>query len=279
MILITFYYLFLFKLFYNKNIGLYNFITNLFLFQILGLSGRGQILDENLLSGISRVSWTLGMEYWGGGVYFPIIYYLKKKFKKGIFLIAILTYVISIGIFRNYSIDISPHFWTYSTAPFGILRMLASFSIGTLCAIFYDKYGKMEIKYKKIIFTILEILIIYIIIRFYGKVNYNHENDYIFPIIGGLFVIIFSYEDGIVSKILKPFSILGVLSYSIYLIHLIIIEGMNYLRIQNKLNLENIFLFLFSVVLFSFLYYYIVEKKMINLKYRLVGKGIKNDKR
>lgn len=264
MILLIIYYLFFFKLFYGRHVGLYNFIINLFLLQILGLSGQ-------LFSGISQVAWTLGLEYWGGTVFFSFIHYMQKKFKEGVFFIAIMIYVVSIGIFRNGSPNyLSPHFWTYSTVPFGILRMLASFSIGTLCAIFYKKYGNKKIKEKKIIFSILEILIVLIIIRFYGKVNYNRENDYVFPIIGGIFILIFSYEDGIISKILKPFSILGALSYSIYLIHLIVMELMRYLKIENQLSPLNIFLFLSTVIVISFLFHYFIERKMINLKYRLI---------
>ena len=78
----------------------------------------------------------------------------------------------------------------------------------------------------------MEIMIVYLIVRFYGKIHYNRENKYIFPIIAGILVIIYAYENGIISKILKNFSSLGNLSFSIYLIYPFFIRLLNYLNIS-----------------------------------------------
>ena len=124
------------------------------------------------------------------------------------------------------------HFWIYSEFPWGILSILASYSIGILCAIFYKNFKNINYKYKIIFFGIMEIMIVYLIVRFYGKIHYNRENKYIFPIIAGILVIIYAYENGIISKILKNFSSLGNLSFSIYLIYPFFIRLLNYLNIS-----------------------------------------------
>ena len=75
MILISIYHIVFVKLLYNQKISLYNWIINLFLLQILGLNG-------SIIGGVGTVAWALGLEYWIGTIYFPIIYFLKKNFKK-----------------------------------------------------------------------------------------------------------------------------------------------------------------------------------------------------
>ena len=77
-------------------ISLYEWIINLFLLQILGLNG-------NVTGGMIGGAWALGLEYWIGTIYFPFVYFLKKKFDKGLIFISIMTYIISIGILRHYS--------------------------------------------------------------------------------------------------------------------------------------------------------------------------------
>ena len=130
-------------------------------------------------------------------------------------------------------------------------------------------------EYKKIYLTIAEFIIIYVIVRFYSRINYNRENDYVFPIFIGMFVFIFAYEIGLFSKMLKKFSNLGKLSYSIYFIHQFFLELTHYLKIRKPLSKMNVSLYLLLVVVTSFLFYYFVEKNIINLKYYIV-KRIEN---
>lgn len=68
---------------------------------------------------------------------------------------------------------------------------------------FCSKFNKLNFKYKEMIFTLMETIILIVIFKFYGKMNYNRENEFIFPIIVGILIYIFSQEEGILSKILK----------------------------------------------------------------------------
>ena len=269
MILVSIYHIVFIRFLFKQEISLYNWIVNLFLLQILGLQG-------SVFGGVIIVAWTLGLEYWVGTAYFPVILFLKRKFKKGLFFLSILIYIISIGILRHYTFNyLEVHFWRYSEIPYGILRILASYSIGVFFSIFYQSFKNINLEYKKIYLTIAEFIIIYVIVRFYSRINYNRENDYVFPIFIGMFVFIFAYEIGLFSKMLKKFSNLGKLSYSIYFIHQFFLELTHYLKIRKSLSKINVSLYLLLVVVTSFLFYYFVEKNIINLKYYIV-KRIEN---
>ena len=148
------------------------------------------------------------------------------------------------------------------------MRLFASYNIGILCVIFYQRFKIKDFKNRKILFSILEIIVIFIIIKIYSKVNYDRRNDYIFPIIAG--VLIFSYEYRIVSQLLKKLSNLGKLSYPMYLVHTFFIDTMYYLNIINPLNY--IYLYIIIVITVSFFIYYFIERKIINLKYHFLVK-------
>ena len=236
----TFYYIFFFRLFFKRGIGLYNWIINLFLLQGFGLG--------DVLVGISGVTWTLGLEYWIGSLFFPIIYFLKKRINESLFFISMIIFIISIT-FRYYNSE--------NLIITEFMRLFASYNIGILCVIFYQRFKIKDFKNRKILFSILEIIVIFIIIKIYGKVNYDRRNDYIFPIIAG--VLIFSYEYRIVSQLLKKLSNLGKLSYSMYLVHTFFIDTMYYL-------------YIIIVITVSFFIYYFIERKIINLKYHFLVK-------
>lgn len=156
------------------------------------------------------------------------------------------------------------HFEEIGIVTFGIIRSLFSYSIGTICAIIFNKTKEinLNLKYRRSFYSFLEILIMFLIIKFYGKINYNRENEFIFPFIIGAFIIIFSYELGFLSFLLKKFSILGKLGYSIYLIHPIFLE------IFFIYKIKNIYLYLFLTIFSSYFFYYFVERLIVKLKYR-----------
>lgn len=267
MILITFYHIVFIKILFNQKINLYNWIVNIFLLQIMGLNGK-------ILGGVGIVAWALGLEYWIGTIYFPIIYFFKRNFNKGLFFISMILYIVCIGILHHYSTRfMDVHIWQYSGVPWGIIRILASYSIGTLCSILYQKFKNIEFKNKREVFTILEITIIYFIVRVYRLKHYDGENEYVFPIFAGILIFIFAYENGIISKALEKVSFLGKLSYSIYLIHPCFVELMNYLKVKNPLSGLNILYYIVLLLIMSFLFYYFVEKNIINLKYNLLNKN------
>lgn len=72
----------------------------------------------------------------------------------------------------------------------------------------YNKIKEIELKYNEnLIYSSLEIIIILVLFRYYGKVDYYRENEYLFPIIAGLMIMIFAQEKGILSNFLKKYTI------------------------------------------------------------------------
>ena len=266
MCLVVVYHIIYINLIYHQTIGLYTWMVNLFLLFMVGLPGK-------LGGGTVGVAWSLGLEYWIGTIYFPIIYFLKKYFYKGVLFISIVIFIFCLGILKHYSKNfMGVGFWNYSEVPFGILRILISYSIGTICSIFYKKLNnKFNFKNKNFYFSLFEIIIILLIFRLYGKISYNRENEYVFPIIIGILITIFSFENGIISSILNRFSNLGKLSYSIYLIHPFFVDLLVIHKIHN-LNKVIVVLYLIIVLISSWLFYYFVERKTINLKYYFLNK-------
>ncbi len=264
MIVLTFYYLTVFRILYPLKVSLFRYFVNIFLLQILGLNDNFPISEANVTV---ITAWALGLELYIGTIFFSIVYFVKRNFKQGLFFICLITFIIFLNIMKKYSpnyMDI--HYLEIFNIPMGIFRVILSYTSGTIFAIFYKFVKEKNIKYKLIIFNILEILVLYFIIRFYGKINYNRENEYIFPIVIGIAIVIFAHEIGFLSFILKKFSHLGKLSYSIYVIHPIFYEILRHYKIFN------LPIYLLCIISSSFLFYFFVEKNIIKLKYKTINK-------
>lgn len=235
---------------------MYQFFVNLFLLQGLGLN------NDTIFT--VRVAWFLGIELYVGTVYLYLIYFLKKyKLENKIFFVSLLICLVSLSILKHYSPNfMEVHFEEIGIVTFGIIRSLFSYSIGTICAIIFNKIKEinLNLKHRRSFYSFLEILIIFLIIKFYGKINYNRENEFIFPFIIGAFIIIFSYELGFLSFLLKKFSILGKLGYSIYLIHPIFLE------IFFRYKVKNVYFYLFLTISTSVCFYFFIEKRILELK-------------
>jgi len=111
---------------------------------------------------------------------------------------------------------------------FGIIRSVLGFFVGFVC---YDFY--MLIKQRNSLRTAIlnsaEILCVGLLVLFVCFCG-DGPPSLAAPAVFGLVVLIFSFEGGFVSKILKarPFVFLGALSYSIYMMHMLVQLGMRY---------------------------------------------------
>jgi len=265
MILILFYYLFLYRFGYKKSIGFYDFVSQLFLFQILGLN------IGNLILNTPGVAWALGLELYIGTIFFSVVHFIQKKYKGTLFFIMIIVFAFSLNILSNNSADfMGATYQEIFQIPLGIFRIIISYSIGTIFALIYKKIIELQKIDRKInfviLFTFFEISIIFIMLKLYGRIDYDRVNEYFFPILAGILVLVFSFQKGIVSIILIKISNLGKLSYSIYLIHPILIEIFKYF------GKNNLYFFIIMTIISSFFFYYFIERKIINLKYSVVSK-------
>ena len=159
-VIVLFYYIVVFKNLYPEaHISIYQFFINVFLLQGLGLN------NDTIFT--IRVAWFLGIELYMGTIYLYIIYLLKDKFEDKVFFLSLLICLISLSILKHYSPNfMEVHFEEIGIITFGIIRGLFSYSVGTMCAIVFDKVKDIDFKYRKVCYAFLEILIIFLIIKF-----------------------------------------------------------------------------------------------------------------
>ena len=165
-----------------------------------------------------------------------------------------------------------------------VIRGLSCFFAGALT---YLIYRKINLKFEKIntnLFSIVEFLLIFLIIYI---ISYVEEYKAIYAsFIFLVIVFFFAFEKGVLSKILKAsfFQLLGKLSYSIYMTHVLIIFCFKaFIQILDKVLQKNytvlvdnsvhidfgnifinnfvVFIILFIVVLISMFTYKYIEVK------------------
>jgi peptidoglycan/LPS O-acetylase OafA/YrhL len=187
-------------------------ITNVLLIQSLGVH---KMLTWNL------PSWSISVEFYTYAVF--AIALLLMRIRIGIF-VALVVLVAPILLLRFVGqID--------TDYDFGFVRCLLGFFLGFAC---YDLYLLIQQregwwKNNSPTMSLIEVFTVGVVILFVcfcgsGPVSVAA------PFVFGLAVIIFSLESGGVSKILKlwPFVFLGALSYSIYMVHTLVLMAMAY---------------------------------------------------
>lgn len=196
-------------------------------------------------------AWSLGLEL---SFYAVAPYILIRRTK---FLLLLVSVSLSLKlIFLNYFYDNDP--WTYRFFPFE----LSTFLIGSLS---YRMLGKLKIITAPI-FCCFAIIILITFIITYPYIQINHIiKNYIFLTVIALFVpSIF-----VLTQSLKWDCFLGMLSYPVYISHLIIINILN--RVFPGISGGDILstaMIYFAVVLFSIPLYLFIEKPVDNYRRR-----------
>jgi peptidoglycan/LPS O-acetylase OafA/YrhL len=210
----------LIKLFaYNSGVGgsdptstcnLSSFISNIFMVHSLGIYNY---------ESWNFPSWSISVEFYTYIIFF--VYALAVRNKKYIFYplaISLMSYIYLCYLF--------PHGEITRTYDYGLIRCAAGFFAGVALFSFYNR--------RKLVFSneirnsILELISISLMIFFvsnaYKSITYVMLSFITFAII----IYLFSSEEiGIVSKVLKlkPLQLIGKFSYSIYMVHALIVVG------------------------------------------------------
>ncbi|RZL50318.1 MAG: acyltransferase [Pedobacter sp.] len=214
------------------------FVTNLFLLNSIKFPG----IDDFSWNG---VSWSISAEFISYVAYALIIYAITiSRFSKLKPLATVSTSILSFGILvlitNAYKID-----YGYN---YGFLRGLIGFFCGAFCFYvfehFYDRVKKLSAN----LFTVLEILVItsVILVVYNGKMVY--ANGYIYEFLFFIAIFVFAFEKGQVSALLnksKFLSNIGKYSYSIYMVHTLILTIMDvvFIRIFKLPNTAYTYLF------------------------------------
>ena len=177
-------------------------------------------------SGFNGPAWSISVEYYMYMMFFVTIL-IKLKIKY------ILWFILSISAF--YLLWNTPIHATYGS----VLRGVSSFFAGALVYLAYKYLYNKLLTIDNNYFSILEIIILTIIIMI-GSLEIENKTI----IMTGIFsiqIFVFAFEKGIVSNILKKnfFQYIGKLSYSIYLLHYIILWGVVFVAIiMTKIGLN-----------------------------------------
>ncbi len=180
---------------------LYHFILNLLFIQ----AG----FFENGLS-FNGPSWSLSSEI----IAYILFFYVLKRIKNPIPVFVLFVFI-GMSILQK---QLSMPFFNASIA-----KMLVGFFIGTITYILNIQIQKLEAKSRKIIFSIIFIFSLLIGLMVYkaGYIQIFGQWDRVMPLIVYPLLILAALNIFILNKFfsLKPFTYLGDLSYSIYLIH------------------------------------------------------------
>lgn len=192
-----------------ENNNVFSFITNLFLINSFGINDH---LSWN------NPAWSIGAEVFSYFTFFWFTLFIDKKRSLLVpFLISLVSYSFLISLDRN-NLDI--------TYDYGFIRCLAGFYAGIFISRFSDrikahKFGNMTLS---AIETLCIVLVVF-------SVSIADHNFLLFiPVIisFSIFVLIFSQKNsGIWGNILlsPPLKKIGLWSYSIYMIHTLILAG------------------------------------------------------
>jgi peptidoglycan/LPS O-acetylase OafA/YrhL len=183
---------------FTGNNAISEILPNLFL--VHALTDKFQYLSFNY------TSWTISVEFFMYIVFFGLL--TLNKYMTKIATLFVICCVMAYYIF--YDIDLLQS---------NLIRGLFNFFLGILLYFLYSRVPKRDYKISVIYFSIFEVLMCLLIV--FVVSNYLVGQHMLYSFVFCLTIFIFSFGKGVVSHFLKLplFKMLGLLSYSIYLIH------------------------------------------------------------
>ncbi len=177
--------------------------ANLFLLQSFGTF---QTLSWN------APGWSIATEFWT-----CLLFAITCSFwPKSMTIIAIAAAAFSLGLIAMFS-----KFGMNVTYDYGMLRCIAGFSIGVLTFAIWQKLSAFQ--FDERLAFVLEVICVLSVVLFVAIAKQDQISIGA-PLLFAVVVLIFAAEGGPISKLLRlsPFLFLGALSYSIYIVHLLI---------------------------------------------------------
>jgi peptidoglycan/LPS O-acetylase OafA/YrhL len=225
----------------KSNISLLNILSNLFLIQAWGF---------NDFYSLNAASWSISTEFFAYLLFgFLLIFF--RKFSQVIFFLLIVAFI---PILLN--MDFKANYFA------AIARCVYSFSIGVSLCYTYLKYSEKTLKKytpRPIYIVTALFFFIEIVLRFWDNYEYI-----IFPLMSAILILslIIHPNDEFTNKLYNPILFkIGTLSYTIYMIHGLVITF--YLRIFRhfkidylKLELKSVmYSFVLMIIIFSSLFF------------------------
>jgi peptidoglycan/LPS O-acetylase OafA/YrhL len=245
----------------NPNNNWISFISSLFL------------LNSVKVPGVTDVSWN--MPSWSISAEFIayIVFGLTTIFINKLQLRKLITYVYFIIIILSSIslIYLTGSFKLNQNYDFGFLRGIIGFFVGSICFNSFNICKKYFLNLSYQVFSFVELLLIGLMILVVSEAELLKEIGYVYELLFFISIFVFAFEKGIVSTYLKKPVFLhkiGSYSYSIYMVHALLISIFNILFIR---------VLKFPTSAYSYLFvlnYYIIYKasqwsfKHIEMKFR-----------
>jgi peptidoglycan/LPS O-acetylase OafA/YrhL len=244
----------------------YYFIS-FFLLQSIGLdSGAREIFSDTPIG----IGWSLSVEFWIGILFFSLVFILRYRIVLLAYTCLALSFLGLVLIF-NFSPSMDVNFQKlFGFVSFGSIRGTIGFSCGTVSYIVYSKFN-LGVLSRKLI-GILEVFTMVLII-FFIYMSEDKNNLFIAPFLGGIFLFLIATESGLIGKLLTInfFDNFRRISYSVYLIHPILVFFWRYYNIPFTHQLSLIYIIM-VYVLATITYKFIERPSMRIIK----GKYMKN---
>ena len=244
----------------NLGLSVPGMFSVLMLGQALGFSDGSVFLSASS----PGVAWSISAEIWVGALFFPMVYFFRR-FKLNLILVPIcfvLVILLTLSIIKFSPNLMDVHYQMLNSyVTFAAVRCLIGFCIGFL--VFYFSSEGFGLKVP----TLMEFSVIFICVLLYFKVSYERQNEILAPILSGVLVYVFSHGKGIISRKLLNNVVcdwLGRLSFSIYMVHPILISVFKYLKVD--FNVFNTILYFMSCMLIAYVLHVFVEKPSMKYK-------------
>lgn len=187
--------------------NLFVIFCNISLIQSMGF------LDDLSFNG---PSWSISVEFYTYILFAAILVHSGRFYRIVTFLVSLTSLIF-----------LSMHYPSlFAKLDLGFLRCVYGFGCGALTWEVYHQYQERMgaiVQKNKMISNTLEIGALILTLVYVNYYAFN-ATSFAAPLIFGAFILLFSFESGVVSKHLKSkiFLLLGTLSYSIYMIHMFV---------------------------------------------------------
>ena len=193
-------------------------------------------------------TWSLSIEM-QFYIIFPLIIIILEKVKKLKIMIISSTCFFSFLI-ANWLSLVNPDASFYLS-----LTRIWELLLGSLCALLRISCNKVKSKSDYICF--FSFIIIFLSVFFFNDKTLHPSFFSLFPVLATCFLILFSEESNSFKRLLQfgPLVVVGLISYSLYILHFPMIAFLKYLDIRMSTNIIFVFLIcLFLISYFSWVY-------------------------
>jgi peptidoglycan/LPS O-acetylase OafA/YrhL len=240
----------------------YYVFISLFLFHAMGFKTDAQHLFADTSIGIG---WSISVELWMGLIFFSFAYLLRNK-KTYLLIFLTCMALLSALLMTNFS----PNLMNVNLQrmgnliTFGAIRGLEGFAIGAISFLLYHNVRKT---FHLNVVTIFECIFFAIPVLLFVKFSYDRQNEFVAPFLFAPIVIAIALNQGLISRFLSMnfWNPIRPLSYSIYLIHPLLI--LIYRKLSLQFNVANGLIYLLLLIFFS-----LISSKFLEKPFILFGK-------